>query len=147
MSIRFRPLRAAARSVLLIALGVLPALATGPTAHADVGIQALELSPTNFQAWIFRPAAIEVPVGEPVVWTNSGSILHTVTASDGSFESGDWNPGARFSWVPSAPGQFSYFCTYHPWMAGRITVIQPDPAPPAGETTDADTLGVTADPA
>src|SRR5687768_8704241 len=36
----------------------------------------------------FEPAAVTVPAGTTVTWTNTGSRPHTVTADDGSFDSG-----------------------------------------------------------
>lgn len=76
----------------------------------------------------FDPADVEVSAGSTVIWTNSGSSPHTVTASDGSFESGNLNPGDTYTETFSAEGLFAYFCEYHgtqegDGMAGTITVL------------------------
>ena len=41
------------------------------------------------------PASTTVEVGDMVTWTNMDSTAHTVTALDGSFDSGPLAPGAR----------------------------------------------------
>ena len=45
----------------------------------------------------FDPAALTVPAGATVTWTNAGNRPHTVTADDGSFDSGRLDPGEQFS--------------------------------------------------
>jgi hypothetical protein len=42
------------------------------------------------------PASTTVNVGDTVTWTNVDSAAHTVTALDGSFDSGPLAPGAGF---------------------------------------------------
>src|SRR5687767_7478951 len=64
----------------------------------------------------FEPATITVPAGASVTWTNSGSRPHTVTADDGSFDSGRLDPGEQFSQTFDQPGTFTYFCGFHPEM-------------------------------
>jgi len=73
----------------------------------------------------FRPAAIEVTVGEVVTWTNDDTEGHTVTADDGSFNSGIMTIGDEFSTTFGTPGAVDYFCAIHPEMTGTITVSEP----------------------
>ena len=72
----------------------------------------------------FDPAALEVSAGTTVTWTNNGESPHTVTASDGSFDSGNLDPGATFSHTFDQAGEFSYVCEYHEaeGMVGAVTV-------------------------
>src|SRR6185436_11330015 len=44
----------------------------------------------------FTPNKITVPVGATVVWTHKGQKPHTVTADDGSFDSGNLAAGGSF---------------------------------------------------
>ncbi len=64
-----------------------------------------------------------VPLGSTVTWTNHDpGQVHTVTAVDGSFDSGFLNEGQTFSLRFDTPGEFEYFCGPHPWMRARIMV-------------------------
>jgi plastocyanin len=71
---------------------------------------------------MFRPARVVVPAGATVVWTNGGQVVHTVTALDGSFDSGPIGSGERRAMVFSTPGRFPFRCTPHPFMRGEIVV-------------------------
>jgi nitrite reductase (NO-forming) len=65
-----------------------------------------------------------VPLGATVTWTNTDpGMIHTVTADDGSFDSGNLSTGQSFSYTFDQPGTFDYHCTPHPWMRGRIEVM------------------------
>ncbi|MEP7361017.1 MAG: plastocyanin/azurin family copper-binding protein [Chloroflexota bacterium] len=65
-----------------------------------------------------------VPLGATVTWTNNDpGMTHTVTAVDGSFDSGNLAAGQAFSYTFDNPGTFEYACTPHPWMRGRIEVM------------------------
>jgi len=75
----------------------------------------------------YDPDNITVVIGvnNTVIWTNNDNEAHTVTASDGSFDSGNMNAGASFAYTFTTPGTYTYICTYHPWMHGYVTVIHP----------------------
>ena len=76
----------------------------------------------------YAPDNITVVVGinNTVIWTNNDNEPHTVTASDGSFNSGNMNPGVTFTYTFTKPGIYTYICTYHPWMHGYVTVLSTD---------------------
>ncbi|MEX0868757.1 MAG: plastocyanin/azurin family copper-binding protein [Nitriliruptoraceae bacterium] len=66
---------------------------------------------------------LEVPVGTTVTWTNEDpGIMHTVTAADGSFDSGLLAEGATFSYTFTETGEYEYLCTPHPWMRAKVVV-------------------------
>ncbi len=65
---------------------------------------------------------LTVKVGTQVTWTNNDSIVHTVTAVDGSFDSGFFAEGEHYSYVFDEVGEFEYFCTPHPWMRAKVIV-------------------------
>ncbi len=65
---------------------------------------------------------LTVPVGTTVTWTNDDTVIHTVTAADGSFDSGFLDPGATWSYTFDTPGEFEYLCTPHPWMRAKVVV-------------------------
>lgn len=69
----------------------------------------------------FTPDLITVKVGTKVTWTNSGRT-HTVTADDGSFDSGHIGGGSTFSTTFSKAGAFPYHCAIHSSMTGQVLV-------------------------
>lgn len=75
-------------------------------------------------AGCYLPWTVTVVVGtnNTVVWTNNDVAPHTVTAKDGSFNSGNMNPGDVFQFTFTAPGTYEYGCNYHPWMNGTVIV-------------------------
>jgi plastocyanin len=74
------------------------------------------------QDFIFRPAQLEIAAGTTIVWANNGQVMHTVSAKDGSFDSGPIEPGERRSITFSRAGTFPFHCTPHPFMRGVIVV-------------------------
>jgi plastocyanin len=73
----------------------------------------------------FAPTPIEVSVGTSVTWTNLDPTPHTVSASDGSFDSGTLGSDARFETTFERAGTFAYFCQIHPTMRGSVRVGEP----------------------
>lgn len=61
----------------------------------------------------FAPTEVHIAPGQIVLWTNSDPLQHTVTADDGSFDSGLVDPGATFSQEFDTPGTYQYFCVPH----------------------------------
>jgi plastocyanin len=74
------------------------------------------------QNFAFAPATLTVPVGTQVIWTNQDSTPHTVTASNGAFNSGALSTGSEFSFILNQAGSYDYHCSIHPSMLGKIIV-------------------------
>lgn len=70
----------------------------------------------------YAPQSIKVSAGTTVTWTNNDQTLHTVTAEDGSFDSGVLGQGATYKRAFEQPGTYPYRCTLHPQMQGIIEV-------------------------
>jgi plastocyanin len=70
----------------------------------------------------YQPSTTVINVGETVTWHNMSLMQHTVTAIDGSFNSGVLNGGTSFSVTFTTPGTFLYMCTIHPTMKGTVIV-------------------------
>ena len=70
----------------------------------------------------FSPSNLTVVAGTTVTWTNSDAMDHTVTSDTGLFDSGDISDHKTYSRMFSTAGTFSYHCTIHPGMLGKITV-------------------------
>jgi plastocyanin len=70
----------------------------------------------------FGPQVVTVKPGTTVHWTNRDSEAHTVTSDTGAFNSPVLQPGAGFSFMFAKPGTYSYHCTIHPFMTGKVVV-------------------------
>jgi plastocyanin len=68
------------------------------------------------------PATLAVNVGDTVVWKNDDVVPHTATDTGKSFDSGNIEPGASWSYVVKRKGAYSYYCAYHPNTRGRLVV-------------------------
>ncbi|MHB8841668.1 MAG: cupredoxin domain-containing protein [Candidatus Aquicultor sp.] len=84
--------------------------------------QRLPEATIEIRDYAFQPSEINVKPGEEVTWTNNDSVPHTVTADDGSFDSGQVDPGGSYSHTFKDKGTFKYHCDYHGRMHGEITV-------------------------
>lgn len=105
--------------------GAVPETAATPPAAGDASVSIADLA--------YNPADIAVSTGQTVVWTNDDSVPHTVTSTDGLFDSGIFDPGASFSWTFEESGSFPYVCQLHPQMQGVVTVGAGSGAPSAAQ--------------
>jgi plastocyanin len=102
-----------------------PGAAAPPAARepsADAPSDSRDTVAAAVQDFIFRPARLEIASGTTIVWSNDGQVMHTVSAKDGSFDSGPIEPGERRGITFSRPGTFPFHCTPHPFMQGVIVV-------------------------
>jgi plastocyanin len=88
-------------------------VSTGPSAGPTV-VRIANLS--------FGPSEVRVRAGTRVQWVNADQVQHSVTAEDGAFDSGLIDSGRSFERVFDRPGSYSYHCTPHPFMHGRVIV-------------------------
>ncbi len=106
--------------------------------------------PVYVQFQDFGPSQLDALPGETVAWSNVSERTHTVTADDGSFDSGDLASGDTFTREFDSPGTILYHCTKHPGMVGEVDVRPvilgplPTAAIPAGDPVEFD--GRTSDP-
>jgi plastocyanin len=71
----------------------------------------------------FSPKAFTVPVGATVTWTNHDNVPHVVTSADDQFKKSPLlKAGQSFSNTFATAGTYSYFCSIHPRMTGKIIV-------------------------
>ena len=88
-------------------------------------VAAQESAAVSIVDFAFQPASVEIATGGTVTWTNTGQAPHTVTADDGSFDSGTLSPGATFSQTFATAGTFTYHCNIHPQMTATVIVGGP----------------------
>lgn len=70
----------------------------------------------------YHPPTLTVHVGDRITWLNDDLIVHTVTAADRSFDSGDLAGGQSWTWIARRRGTFVYACRYHPNMQGKLII-------------------------
>ena len=77
----------------------------------------------SIKNFAYAPADLTVAKGTTVEFTNGDSTNHTATATDASvFDTGTIAPGKTKSIVLDKSGTFAFFCSFHPFMKGTITV-------------------------
>lgn len=87
----------------------------------------------------FEPSRINIHVGDTVRWTNNGQKVHTVTADDGSWDSGNLEPGKTYSHKFEKAGTFAYHCEPHKDLMKASIVVSAaadgavPPVPPTPE--------------
>jgi aldose sugar dehydrogenase len=77
----------------------------------------------------YSPEPIEIDSGQTVTWFNGDTISHTVTSGqDGDLDEGNLFdsdaiiPNQSYSLTFESPGEFDYYCIYHPTMVGEVIV-------------------------
>ena len=97
------------------------------TATSTISIAKGSQSADNNQ--FFVPADVTVKPGSTLTWKNDDTAIHTATSGrdatpDGEFDTSLISPGqsSKPQTMPTEPGEYSYFCTLHPWMTGKVIV-------------------------
>ncbi len=105
-----------------------PNLSSGCTANCVTATGAVIVIPAGTGSntklnYLPANATVIIGVNNTVTFVNQDIVVHTVTASDKSFDSGDIKPGSSWVYNFTTPGTFGYYCIYHSsWMKGSITV-------------------------
>jgi plastocyanin len=94
--------------------GGMMGIGAAPTAPAGTSVR---MAGTRFE-----PATLSIAVGETVRWFNDDALPHTVSATDGSWDSGNLPAGQAFERRFETAGSYPYLCRYHPGMNGTIEV-------------------------
>ncbi|HEX5385082.1 MAG TPA: cupredoxin family copper-binding protein [Gemmatimonadales bacterium] len=99
-----------------------PAADTTRTAADTAAAPVTGSAAVKIANYAFGTGEIHVRPGTRVRWANSDPLEHSVTADDGSFDSGLIAPGHSYEHVFSTPGTYAYHCTPHPFMHGKVVV-------------------------
>ena len=107
--------------ILGVAASIVLALAALPTVQKPVAADppSVGIKIDNFS---FAPATLTVKAGTQITWTNADDIPHTVVSDDQSFKSRVLDTDEKFTFMASKPGTYSYFCSIHPKMTGKVVV-------------------------
>jgi plastocyanin len=108
-------------STVVVGIALFGASRKSFTSAAQQKPEATEVKIDNFS---FGPAALTVPVGTTVTWTNRDDIPHTVVSTDDPkvFKSKVLDTDEKFSFTFSKAGTYPYFCSIHPKMTGKVIV-------------------------
>ena len=98
-------------------LALICATCIAPTIFAAAPASTVEI--TKFA---FTPKEITVAPGAKIVWTNHDETPHTVTSADKTFASKALDTDDRYEYTFTNEGDFSYYCTVHPFMTGIVHV-------------------------
>ncbi len=78
----------------------------------------------------YLPYSVTINEHSSVTWTNDDIAVHTVTSGvpseghNGIFDSGLISPGTTFTNQFDEEGTFDYYCIAHPWMTGKVVVLE-----------------------
>lgn len=91
-----------------------PASQAAATGHVEVAISRS----------LYLPDPLEIEVGTTVTWVNEDTLPHTATATtpEVHFDSGYMALGDRYSHTFDEPGEYPYFCVFHPRMRAIVVV-------------------------
>jgi plastocyanin len=106
---------------LVLGIGVFGTGQKSSVTRAQQTTSATEVKIDNFS---FGPVTLTVPVGTTVTWTNRDDIPHNTVSTDDPkiFKSKVLDTDEKFSFTFSKPGTYSYFCSIHPKMTGKVIV-------------------------
>ena len=74
--------------------------------------------------FVYSPTPATVKASTKVAVANADTAPHTLTdrAAERAFDSGTIKGGATGSVTFRKPGTYTYYCEFHPYMKGTITV-------------------------
>jgi plastocyanin len=113
-------------SKAVLCMGLLGAVASGAVIHGVSTVRAAEekkaavnIAIDNFS---FTPREITVASGTTITWVNRDDVPHTVVSTDKRFKSNAMDTDNQFSFTFTDAGAYTYFCSVHPIMVGKIVV-------------------------
>jgi plastocyanin len=111
METKVTRLRARARSVVPVLTAL---LLPGWTYAGSVGV--------DISGFAFKPANVNINVGDSVVWTQKDTTSHTSTSDTGLWDSKLLSINKTWTNTFTSAGTFPYHCTPHTFMKGSVTV-------------------------
>ena len=108
-------LRALGVALLFTALASTPGLAEDQQDAAASPVVSIDHN-------TFIPSEITVAPGTIVTWVNNEAMPHTVVDLNKGFRSKTLVKDAKFSFTFTTAGDYSYLCSIHPNMKGKVIV-------------------------
>lgn len=114
------------KSLAVTALAIALPLALGAVllVHAQRAKSEDKSSPAEVRVdnFSFAPDTLTVPVDSTVTWVNKDDVPHVIASNDGLFKSKGLDTDDKYSYTFSKAGTYSYYCSIHPKMVGKIVV-------------------------
>ena len=110
--------------VLMLLLGCSQQEKTTPTSTITIsGETTAKTYNIKIENSEFIPNSITIKRGDTIIWTNTGSVKHTITSDAGDeLDSELVAKGQSYSHKFDEAGEFSYHCTPHPYMKATVIV-------------------------
>jgi plastocyanin len=98
-------------------------MAAAPPARKPVIIRTI----AGKGSYAYQPKVESIQMGTVVVWKNPSDAPHTVTFDKNragiKFDK-TLDEGKAISYMFKKPGIYTYICTFHPYMHGKIVVTR-----------------------
>jgi plastocyanin len=75
----------------------------------------------DIQFFSFHPSTLTVSAGTTVTWTDMDWFAMHNVIGDG-WASPNLSHGGKYSYTFTTPGTYTYRCSHHSWMKGKIIV-------------------------
>ena len=118
----------------------LPKEVLEPKDTTKISISEGSSNPANSKFFVPKEIRGTLGLSNKVVWTSQDTVPHTVTSDNaykdqysGTFDSRERPeseggpfvmPGKTFEFLFTKPGDYAYHCEPHPWMKGKISIIE-----------------------
>jgi plastocyanin len=108
--------------IVPVAAGVAVLVTSLVSDGTGTGAVASEALPgtVTIKDFSFSPDPIEVPAGSTLTVVNADGTVHTLTAADGSFDTGHLDGGKTATFTVGKAGTYKYFCEIHQYMTGSL---------------------------
>ncbi|HMC32480.1 MAG TPA: cupredoxin family copper-binding protein [Candidatus Angelobacter sp.] len=109
----------------IAALAILIAVTAGrstTSGTASAQENAMGETAIKIDNFTFSPATMTIHVGDTVRWTNHDDLPHNVVSEGKTFKSKTLDTDENFSYTFTKAGAYSYYCSIHPKMTGKIVV-------------------------
>ena len=104
------------------ALAIVLLMMAGRSRTFGATIEDKSTAQVKIDNFVFSPNPLVVAVGSTIRWTNQDDIPHNVVGDDKSFKSKALDTDDSFTYTFTKPGTYTYFCSIHPKMTGKIVV-------------------------
>ena len=115
--------------IILLSMSITIAMTSASPASSAATVTIAKGAQNSNNKEFFVPPQSAAKPGSTITWKNDDTAIHTATSGkdatpDGKFDTSLISPGqsSKPITMPNEPGEYSYFCTLHPWMTGIVAV-------------------------